>query len=55
MYIGKSVLAKKDGKVIECIVIDFSQEDILLEDKETKEQFKRMFWEVRNVKNEDSN
>jgi len=49
MRIGQPLLAKNNGKIVECIVIDFSVEDILLEDKETKERFYKKFWEVRKI------
>jgi len=49
MRIRQELLAKNNGKIIECIVIDFSDEDILLEDKETKERFYRKFWEVHKI------
>jgi hypothetical protein len=49
MNIGQSLLAKKDGKIIECIVIELFSEDILLEDKETKERLTRKYWEVRKL------
>jgi len=53
MQIGQPLLAKHNGKIIECIVVKLFEEDILLEDKETKIQFTRKFWEIRKVEIKD--
>jgi hypothetical protein len=47
MHIGQPLLAKKDGKIVECIVIKLFDEDILLEFEGI--QFTRKFWEIHKI------
>jgi hypothetical protein len=53
MQIGKRLLVKHEGKVIEGIVIQIFIEDLEIKlDDQTIIQ--RKFWEVRSIKNEET-
>jgi len=48
MQIGQQVIAKKDGKIVKCYVLEKQEDKIILSD-ETGE-FSRKYWEVQVIK-----